>query len=295
MMRARRPNLRFLLRMAVLLTAAILRPDAVASAEELPLWWIERYAEGGVVLTPDGDPDGDGLTNIEEFRHGTHPLRADTDGDGLTDREEVFVYGTNPLIADTDGGGLSDGDEVALGLNPLDPDDDGYASRTAFTLRLQRGWNLISFPVSPGETAIDRVLAPIQGQYNIVWSFEDGAWKSYDPQLPQMSMLTRLTPGRGYWIDMRSSAALTLTGPPATGGIPLRVGWNLVGFNFAGKIRAASAFEDWSGGISAVWKYSTGIWYMFDPGNPGFSNLQWLDPGYGYWIKSERAGTWHVP
>jgi hypothetical protein len=31
----------------------------------------------------DGDPDSDGLTNIEEQALGTKPMRADTDGDGL--------------------------------------------------------------------------------------------------------------------------------------------------------------------------------------------------------------------
>ncbi|MGH9902740.1 MAG: putative Ig domain-containing protein, partial [Pyrinomonadaceae bacterium] len=35
------------------------------------------------------DADGDGLTNLEEFRRGTNPNNADTDGDGIDDRTEV--------------------------------------------------------------------------------------------------------------------------------------------------------------------------------------------------------------
>ena len=70
------------------------------------------------------DPDGDGLTNLQEYLLGTNPHVADTDGDGLNDGDEVKA-GTNPLVADTDGDGLSDGDEIRLGTNPLVADTDG--------------------------------------------------------------------------------------------------------------------------------------------------------------------------
>jgi hypothetical protein len=72
------------------------------------------------------DPDGDGLTNLQEYQHGTDPHKADTDGDGLTDGQEVNLYLTNPLVADTDGDGLSDGDEVnKYHTDPLNTDTDG--------------------------------------------------------------------------------------------------------------------------------------------------------------------------
>lgn len=77
---------------------------------------------------PNGDPDDDSSTNIQEFTRKTLPQVQDTDGDGLRDGYEngngsyasATQTGTNPLVYDTDGDGLRDGVE-----NPLLPYDSG--------------------------------------------------------------------------------------------------------------------------------------------------------------------------
>ncbi len=89
---------------------------------------LEVSTDPITVDDPDGDLDGDGLTNGEEAILGTDPNVADTDGDGLSDGAEVNTHGTNPLLADTDGDGLSDSVEINTHLtNPLaaDTDSDG--------------------------------------------------------------------------------------------------------------------------------------------------------------------------
>lgn len=101
------------------------------------------------------DRDGDGLSNLQEYRRQTDPTRADTDGGGVADGEEIRLgldprdpaddagdpdldglstpeelrLGTNPVVADTDGDGLKDGEEVravfGYATNPLLSDTDG--------------------------------------------------------------------------------------------------------------------------------------------------------------------------
>lgn len=118
-----------------------------ADGDGLPDYWETQYGlfpddDGSTGETspgakdgPDGalgDPDGDGLTNTQEFEFGTNPLSADTDGDGANDGQE-FAAGTNPRIQDTDGDGLSDGDEINThGSNPLLVDSDGDGIKDNF-------------------------------------------------------------------------------------------------------------------------------------------------------------------
>jgi hypothetical protein len=98
----------------------------------------------------DGDPDSDGLVNLDEYNLGTHPNDPDTDRDGLDDGDEVNTYGTSPTNPDSDRDLLKDGDEVRdldparSGIqNPFDPanadttGDDGQNTPDG----IRDGWN----------------------------------------------------------------------------------------------------------------------------------------------------------
>ena len=98
------------------------RPAGLSSdGDGLPDEW-EFVHFGTLVRTGDADFDGDGLSDLAEFRAGTDPLLADTDGDGIPDEWEV-AHGLAPLdpsdaAADPDGDGVSNLNEYAYGGNP---------------------------------------------------------------------------------------------------------------------------------------------------------------------------------
>lgn len=88
--------------------------------------------------TPSVDADNDGMLDAWELEHGLDPTNAldaerDPDGDGLTNLQESLGL-TDPFDADTDGDGLPDGYENEAGLDPtvadgdLDADGDGYTN-----------------------------------------------------------------------------------------------------------------------------------------------------------------------
>jgi hypothetical protein len=65
--------------------------------DKMPNWWEQQY-----ILNPldsadaASDNDGDTLSNLEEYKHGTNPKLQDTDADGFADNVEINA-GTDPL------------------------------------------------------------------------------------------------------------------------------------------------------------------------------------------------------
>lgn len=128
------------------------------------------------VNDPDGDADGDGLSNQDERDLGTDPDNPDSDGDGLLDGQETLTgvwagpedTGTDPRVADTDGDGLSDGvenpddsfqdlEQPGTDPNESDTDQDGFGDAS----EINAGYD----PTDPDDAPETLVVAQ--------WSFED--------------------------------------------------------------------------------------------------------------------------
>lgn len=95
-------------------------------------------------------PDGDGLTNLQEFNLGTDPTKADSDGDlrpdGLEDANQnglVDAGESDPAKSDTDGDGMDDLVESAFGTDFNDeqslPDPAGRLAQSLIVDAFENG------------------------------------------------------------------------------------------------------------------------------------------------------------
>lgn len=179
---------------------------------------------------------------------------------------------------------------------------------TAYNIDLVEDWNLTSLPLIPTDESIDVVLADISDNVIIVWYYynngpEDQGWLYYAPGVAE-STLTSMEDGKGYWVNMSSSANLTISGremplpPELPPTYPVAFGWNLIGFKsvdaldhdvYLGNLVQAS-------GVLVIMDYS--VLWGYDPAEGYFNvypmnehcaggfddTIGDMEVGHGYWL-----------
>ncbi len=164
------------------------------------------------------------------------------------------------------------------------------------TIELYVGWNLISFNTQPLDASIEAVLLPIQGKYDSIWRYSPNpGWSCYLPNAAAASDLTEIEVGIGYWIMINQPCSLTVQGIRATTGILLRVGWNLVGYSAEEPKAIPDCMNSIAVAYSLIEQYDPvqgWLWYL--PDLPEISNLKFLEPGMGLWIKANQECIWDV-
>lgn len=158
----------------------------------------------------------------------------------------------------------------------------------AYDVSLADGWNLISTPGALTDATPAGVFASTTA--DAVWSYDptdaaaDSGWLVYDPSHPELSNLSSIDPGEGYFVHASTTSTLSLaaslfapgTTPPARS---LTGGWNLIGSYtpVAENIDDALATIGWAGlEYTALWKW--------DASTHSFSLPPVIRPGEGYWI-----------
>ena len=95
--------------------------DNDEDGDGLPDSWEKTYGLDTSIDDKDQDLDGDGVSNVDEFRFSTNPSKTDTDGDGIPDQWEIS-NGLDPKsadpLADPDNDSLTNIEEYEIDSQP---------------------------------------------------------------------------------------------------------------------------------------------------------------------------------
>ena len=222
---------------------------------------------------------------------GQYPSLSDAGGQTtctLAGLQAGVAYFFAATAYDTYGNQSSYSQEVAFTVPSVAPDK-------SVTYDLLPGWMLVSLPFQLANPDITSVLAPIAGKYSIVWTYRNGAWQYYAPQLSAGSSLETIDAGTAYWIKMTAPGQLQISGATASKNVNLTNGWSFVGYSAASAQPIGPVLGSIAGKYDIVWTYENGQWKYHDPADPDGGTLSQFQPGNGYWIKMRESAIWTLP
>lgn len=181
-------------------------------------------------------------------------------------------------------------DSASVILNP--------AAVTSKDVNLVDGWNLISMPLMPNNTAIGTVFAGIVGNISTTEGAStypyatDGTatWSSNVPPDWDFGLLTVVRDGPGYWLVMTATDVLTVNGiempvgqnvPPSYEVYP---GWNMIGFKSVTAKTASDYLAAVAGKYTVIYRYTNGVYSAVQASDS-------MRPGEGFWIAITLQGT----
>ena len=142
-------------------------------------------------------------------------------------------------------------------------------------IHLVEGWNLVSIPVEPTDSAVEAVFPT---------SVVTDVWEYNNPG--GYTMPTGIAPRKGYWVKAPAEATLTIAGSrPVDSTVSLKGGWNLVG------VVGPGAQQPWQPlppmpPCTFIWGYS--------PTSFSIPKGQ-CQEGHGFWIWSTGDATIWAP
>jgi len=174
------------------------------------------------------------------------------------------------------------------------------------SITLVSGWNLISLPLSPDNTAVAEALRSISGDYDLAFAYNasraSDPWRVHAPAAPPYAnSLTHVDETMGIWVHTTRASTLSVSGEtPVSTAISLYAGWNLVGYPSSVTQPISEALSSIAGLYTLVYAYDAAHpadpWQVFDPSAPAGSNtLTQMEAGRGYWIKASENTTLLIP
>lgn len=273
--------------------------------------WVNLYCEDAAML--------DEFTQVP-----VGSVLEAVDPDGVVAGRWVFseagTFGFMPVYRDdiytpSVDEGFEPGDEITLLLNgeevdltsssPLTWTGNGDSFEACFEgfidqevtqcIQLNAGWNLISFNVVLPTNDLETLFADVLDNTDVILSFENEGL-TYDPSLPEFSTLFTVDNYHGYWFRMNSDDSICVTGMPVNPSTPidLEFNWNLVSYLPQDPMPVEDALASIWDCVVVVLGYNGGA-LTYDPDFPELSTLEMMEPGFGYWIKTDCATTLVYP
>jgi subtilisin family serine protease len=158
----------------------------------------------------------------------------------------------------------------------------------AGAIPLAAGWNFISLPRQPPDTAIATVLSPVLSHVRVAWGFDNQLkiWKRFKPLSD--TTLSTMEQGKGYWVFLDGAGTIDMTGwslPTVT--LSLTAGWNLVGFSGVNDANAESVLRRISGSWEILWSWEEGMWSATHESGAQLPvpSVETFQRGKAYWLK----------
>ena len=171
-------------------------------------------------------------------------------------------------------------------------------------INLQVGWNLISMSLIPNDTSIEVLLADLRDSGSVVqvvaWPYNIDLSKIVEMRWNgvQLTDITDLEDGPGYWIQMSKPGVLVFEGVPlpeppmAPPSYLVYAGWNLIGF------KSQQADISAEGYLGVDVSDSMRMMYGYDAATSVYTQVtldDLLEPGNGYWMAVGTNGTIYPP
>ena len=168
------------------------------------------------------------------------------------------------------------------------------------SIALNSGWNWVSFNLNSlvlnnlpklleGVALTDMDMIKGQTAFDI-YSTQAGAWTG------SLSSSKGIAPGKMYMVKVSKADTINYEGPKAFAKtpLPMRAGWNWLGYLPQGNITPAEAFAAFNPQTNDVVK-SQYSFALFDKNLGWLGSLKYMTPGTGYMFRAGLAGTLIYP
>ena len=113
-------------------------------------------------------------------------------------------------------------------------------------------------------------------------------------------VLSNIANGEGFLVNSDVEQTLSYAGTPAAiTSHPLDSDWSLIGLKSNGKQSVTELISGNEDDIASIWKWINNTWSVYLPGggtetyaqSKGFSVLENIDPGEGFWVTCKKEIT----